>query len=65
MPLPRLQLMGQSQRRFIYEIHWDQRIEQRQVTQYQAGAAGRFDNRVLLKPGVGDTSCSLVASCDR
>ena len=35
MPLPRLQMMGQSYRPFIYEIYWDQRVEQREVTGYQ------------------------------
>ena len=28
MPLPRLQIMGASERRFIYEIGWDQRVAQ-------------------------------------
>jgi 5-methylcytosine-specific restriction endonuclease McrA len=54
MPLPRLQTMGQSQSRFIYEIGWAQGVERRQVARYQAGAASEFDNRVLFKPGVGE-----------
>jgi 5-methylcytosine-specific restriction endonuclease McrA len=54
MPLPRLQMMGQSHRSFIYEIFWDQRVEQREVTSYQHGDAGPFDNRVMLRPGVGE-----------
>jgi 5-methylcytosine-specific restriction endonuclease McrA len=53
MPLPRLQMMGQSYRPFIYEIYWDQRVEQREVTTYQCGASS-FDNRVMLRPGVGE-----------
>ena len=32
MPLPRLQIMGRSQRPFIYEICWDQDVEQHEVT---------------------------------
>jgi 5-methylcytosine-specific restriction endonuclease McrA len=60
MPLPRLQIMGQSQRPFIYEICWDQRVEQREVTRYQAGKASTFDNRVLLKPGVGEYLLQLA-----
>jgi len=32
MPLPRLQMMGESCRPSIYEIAWDQRVEQREVT---------------------------------
>lgn len=54
MPLPRLQLMGRAQRRFIYEINWDQHVEQREVNRYQSGEAGAFDNRLLLRPGVGE-----------
>ena len=54
MPLPRLQIIGQSHRPFIYEIHWDQRVEQREVTRYQAGSVSCFDNRVMLRPGVGE-----------
>ena len=54
MPLPRLQTMGQSHRSFIYEIYWDQGLEQREVTRYQAGDASSFDNRVMLRPGVGE-----------
>jgi 5-methylcytosine-specific restriction endonuclease McrA len=49
MPLPRLQMMGQSLDPFIYEIHWGARVQRRDVER----AAG-FDNRVLLKPRVGD-----------
>ena len=54
MPLPRLQMMGESHRPFMYEIHWDQRVEQREVTGYQRSQASSFDNRVMLKPGVGE-----------
>jgi 5-methylcytosine-specific restriction endonuclease McrA len=60
MPLPRLQIMGRSQRRFIYEICWDQDIEQREITRYQAGEASNFDSRVLLKPGVGEYLLQLA-----
>jgi 5-methylcytosine-specific restriction endonuclease McrA len=54
MPLPRLQVMGQVQRPFIYEIFWDQKVTQREVKRYQAGESSDFDNRVLFKPDVGD-----------
>jgi 5-methylcytosine-specific restriction endonuclease McrA len=60
MPLPRLQIMGQSHRPFIYEICWDQGVEQRDVTRYQSGAATTFDNRVLLRPGVGEYLLQLA-----
>jgi 5-methylcytosine-specific restriction endonuclease McrA len=54
MPLPRLQILGRSESRFIYEFGWDQRVRQARVARYQAGTAGAFDNRVLLKSGVGE-----------
>ncbi len=54
MPLPRLQIMGQSQRAFIYEIGWDQQVRRPEVARYQAGEASDFDNRMLLRPGVGE-----------
>ena len=58
MPLPRLQTMGLVERPFIYEINWDMRIQRRDVASYLAGEGG-FDNRILLRPGVGEwTSCS-------
>jgi 5-methylcytosine-specific restriction endonuclease McrA len=60
MPLPRLQVMGQSQRPFIYEMNWDQHVEQRDVASYQAGEASTFDNRVLLKPKVGEYLLQLA-----
>jgi HNH endonuclease len=54
MPLPRLQIWGQSHRPFIYEIYWGHAIEQREVTGYQRAEASGFDNRVMLRPGVGE-----------
>jgi 5-methylcytosine-specific restriction endonuclease McrA len=54
MPLPRLQMMGRAYDPFIYAIHWDDRVRRRDVAAYLAGEAGAFDNRLLLKPGVGD-----------
>ncbi len=54
MPLPRLQTMGRSQRPFIYDIYWDDRIVQREVAPYLAGEPSTFDNRVMLKSGVGE-----------
>jgi 5-methylcytosine-specific restriction endonuclease McrA len=50
MPLPRLQMMGQSLDPFIYVIHWDARVRRSDVE----NQAGGFDNRVLLKAGVGE-----------
>jgi len=54
MPLPRLQMMGQSLDPFIYEIHWDVNVQRRAVELSWGGAGGDFDNRILLRPRVGD-----------
>jgi len=53
MPLPRLQMMGQSLDPFIYMIHWDAHVRRRDVEGRTGGDTG-FDNRVLLKAGVGE-----------
>jgi 5-methylcytosine-specific restriction endonuclease McrA len=53
MPLPRLQTVGTSVDPFIYQINWDQNIPYRDVIRYQRGHGG-FDNRILLKPRVGE-----------
>jgi 5-methylcytosine-specific restriction endonuclease McrA len=60
MPLPRLQVMGQSHRPFIYEIDWDHHVVQRDVVRYQTGEASTFDNRVMLKSGVGEYLLQLA-----
>jgi 5-methylcytosine-specific restriction endonuclease McrA len=54
MPLPRLQMMGQSYAPFIYDIHWDQHLSRQAIEPYLAGRGGTFDNRLLFRPGVGD-----------
>lgn len=54
MPLPRLQMMGRKHEPFIYEISWDHRVRRRDVDSYFAGDTDRFDNRLLLRPGVGE-----------
>jgi len=53
MPLPRLQTIGVSDDRFIYEINWDKSVVYREIAQYQKGH-GAFDNRILLRPRVGE-----------
>jgi hypothetical protein len=52
MPLPRLQRIGDVTEEFIYSIHWGEGIRRRVLQEYWAGRPG-FDNRILLKPGVG------------
>lgn len=51
MPLPRVQRMGSSDTRFIYEIGWDESVTRRVV------GSPTFDNRVLL---VGQAADHLV-----
>lgn len=62
-PLHRLQTVGEVKTEFIYNISWDKQIEYQKnsVNQYQKGAASDFDNRVLLKPGVGEHLLRLHA----
>jgi 5-methylcytosine-specific restriction endonuclease McrA len=60
MPLPRLQTIGAAVDSFIYEINWDRDIDYREVTAYQRGQGG-FDNRVLLRPRVGEYLVRLNA----
>ena len=54
MPLPRLQMMGRAVDPFIYEIYWDSRVRRHDVESSLRGGAAGFDNRVLLKPRVGE-----------
>src|SRR5262249_43893471 len=54
MPLTRLQMMGQQDNRFIFDFHWNRSIQCREVELYAKGRSSTFDNRVLLKPNVGE-----------
>lgn len=54
MPIPRLQRVGRSEDRFLYEYGWSEGITRALVTAYQRGDRSAFDNRLLLKPGVAD-----------
>jgi hypothetical protein len=60
MPLPRLQRMGLEQRTFIYQLPWDTRLRQGAITAYQRGEPGLFDNRILLRNGVGEYFVQLA-----
>ena len=53
MPLPRLQTIGTSVDPFIYLINWERDIPYRDVIRYQKGLGG-FDNRILLRPRIGE-----------
>lgn len=52
MPLPRLQVLGSAVHDFIYVPAWGASARIAEVRRYQQGGGG-FDNRLLLKPGVG------------
>jgi len=63
MPLPRLQVYGGKEDRFLYEIAWRTKDTEgertkklrAQVREYQnSEGLSDFDNRILLKNGVGD-----------
>ena len=58
MPLPRLQVIGGEEDRFLYEYGFTKEISKRTVNEAQQGASHGFDNRLLLKPGV---SAALIA----
>jgi 5-methylcytosine-specific restriction endonuclease McrA len=53
MPLPRLQVIGTAASEFIYTIAWGVSVRADDVRRYQRGSDSAFDNRILLKPGVG------------
>jgi hypothetical protein len=58
MPLPRLQIIGGEEDRFLYEYGFTREISKRTVNEAQQGKSDGFDNRLLLKPGV---SAALIA----
>jgi len=59
MPLPRLQHIGHHEDRFLYKINWDRSIKPRLVKAYQRGDNDEFDNRIMLRPSVGEHLVSL------
>jgi 5-methylcytosine-specific restriction endonuclease McrA len=65
MPIPRLQVLGRQEERFLYEYNWAKSIRRSVVTRYQqqrahsrsairGSDATGFDNRLVLLPGVAD-----------
>lgn len=65
MPIPRLQVLGRQEERFLYEYNWTQAIRRLEVAAYQRdgaqdsddglfGPSSTFDNRLLLRPGVAE-----------
>jgi 5-methylcytosine-specific restriction endonuclease McrA len=53
MPLPRLQVLGDAAHEFIYTIGWTSAVRRADVARYQRDGSGTFDNRIVLRPGVG------------
>ncbi len=53
MPIPRLQVLGREEDRFLYDYNWTPQIRQSTVSAHQRGGPSDFDNNLLLKPGVG------------
>jgi hypothetical protein len=54
MPIPRLQVLGGQEDRFLYGYNWSQGIRRSAVSAYQRGLRSDFDNRLLLRPGVAE-----------
>src|SRR5437867_11253937 len=59
MPLPRLQTIGEESVTFLYAINWTQSVRQPDVRRYRRGEGGPFDNRIHLRPGVGEALVRL------
>jgi 5-methylcytosine-specific restriction endonuclease McrA len=53
MPLPRLQVLGDTAHEFIYTIGWTTAVRRADVARYQRDGSGTFDNRIVLRPGAG------------
>jgi 5-methylcytosine-specific restriction endonuclease McrA len=54
MPIPRLQVSGGGEDRFLYEYGWSQNVTRSQVAAYQSRERGDFDNCIRLQPGVAE-----------
>jgi HNH endonuclease len=58
MPLPRLQIIGREEDRFLYDHNLTKDTPKSEVDRYQRGEPSGFDNRLLFRPGV---SAALIA----
>lgn len=58
MPLPRLQIIGCEEDRFLYDHNFTRDTPKSEVDHYQRGEPSNFDNRLLLRPQV---SAALIA----
>ena len=46
MPIPRLQVSGGGEDRFLYDYGWTQAVKRREVAAYQRGEKSGFDNNL-------------------
>ena len=60
MPIPRLQVLGRIEDRFLYQYNWTQSVSRAEVVSYQRGGESDFDNRLLLRPGVAENLVRLA-----
>jgi hypothetical protein len=61
MPLPRLQRVGGTDERFLYEIGWEEGVSRRDFTRYKAGDGAAFDNLVRFRDGAAGHLVALAA----
>jgi hypothetical protein len=59
MPIPRLQVLGGQEDRFLYHYNWTQGIRQSTVTVYQRRQRSDFDNQLYLVAGVAENLVRL------
>lgn len=60
MPLPKLQVIGGEEDCFLYEYGFPRHLENSKPLQrYWEGERSAFDNRLLLRPGVGSALVAL------
>ncbi len=59
MPLPRLQVVGNTVDPFLYNINWGPDVKRRAIAEYQRGARGAFDPTIRLAPQVGEHLVAL------
>ncbi len=59
MPIPRLQVVGREEDRFLYEYGWDQRVRRADVAAKQRDRSSSFDNVLRFLPGVTDALIRL------
>jgi hypothetical protein len=54
MPIPRLQVLGRQEDRFLYDYNWTKDIRRSTIVRYQREQPHVFDNRLVLRPGVAE-----------